>query len=135
MTTKNIGIAALLFSFLDKLWMLQGLLRWEGIINIYCCLPWIKRIQPLFVISAPFSMNGGSIVLTICSLIAHQCSITKCYRQKIFTWCSVAGKFRSICKLFALFGFAWSNQISDICKINLFRKILILLISIQSFGH
>ena len=48
---------------------------------------------------------------------------------------SVVGKFRTICKLFALFGFALSNQISDIFKINLFRNGLILFISIQSFGH
>ena len=41
---------------------------------------------------------------------------------------SVAGKFRSICKLFALFGFDLSNQISDICKINLFRNGLMLFI-------
>ena len=55
--------------------------------------------------------------------------------KKICPAFSVAGKFRSICKLFALFGFALSNQISDICKINLFRNGLILFISIQSFGH
>ena len=48
---------------------------------------------------------------------------------------SVAGKFKLICKYLLCFGFALSNQISDICKINLFRNGLILFISIQSFGH
>ena len=55
--------------------------------------------------------------------------------KKICPAFSVAGKFRSICKYLLCLEFALSNQISDICKINLFIKILILLISIQSFGH
>ena len=52
-----------------------------------------------------------------------------------WSWRSVAGKFKLICKYLLCFGFALSNQISDICKINLFRNGLILIIAIQSFGH
>ena len=42
----------------------------------------------------------------------------------------VTGNFRSICKLFALFGFALSNQINSICNTSLLRERLLLFLSI-----